>query len=279
MMNTWRMAMKLGNQGISLWPYFHEKSVAAITYYPVIDYNLSLYSKENRPKTWNELHPSQKGSLDCVAYEMKPGDIIYVKEGKTIVSKGKVLTSYFYDASGDIKDENGEIWPHRVYVKWDDSFPQIELLLGAEQTAVLKLDQERIGVIESKLFDVGWVENVQSMDTGCNELEEIYKEGNRFLVEQYINKRNIALIHRKKIQSDYSCEVCSFKFSEMYGDIGEKYIEAHHKNMITYGERDSTMSDISLLCANCHSMIHRKSPPYTISELKDAINSKRGYSE
>lgn len=274
-MNTWRMAMKLGNQGSSLWPYFHEIGVAAITYYPVINYDLSLYSKINRPENWSQLSASQKSSLDAVAYEMKPGDVIYVKEGKKIVSKGIVLTGYCYDRSGDILDDNDEYWPHRVHVKWDDSFPEIEILLGAEQNTVLRLTDDKIAKIENKLSEIDWIGNSQQVDGVSIELAGIFKEGARYLIEQYFNKRNASLIASKKSQSEYSCEVCSFKFSDMYGDIGAEYIEAHHKNAIANGERDSTLGDISLLCANCHSMIHRKTPPFTIGELRARIERNR----
>ncbi|QQS03223.1 MAG: HNH endonuclease [Fibrobacterota bacterium] len=274
-MNTWRMAMKLGNQGASLWPYFHEIGVAAITYYPVIRDDLSRYSKNNRPENWEKLEASQKGSLDHVAYGMKPGDVIYVKEGREIVSKGTVLTDYYHNTSGDILDDNDEMWPHRINVKWNDSFPRLGLLLGAEQTTVLKLSQERINAIESELSKFGWVDDLSHISVNQSELAQVFKEGSRFLTEQYFNKRNLELICRKKDQSEFICEICSFKFADLYGEIGEKYIEAHHTNMIANGERDSTLNDIALLCANCHSMVHRKTPPYTLNELKAIIETQR----
>ena len=58
---------------------------------------------------------SQKNSADMLysfAYEMKPGDIVFAKKGRsTIVGRGVVTSDYFYDG-------NHEIHPHLRKVKW-----------------------------------------------------------------------------------------------------------------------------------------------------------------
>jgi 5-methylcytosine-specific restriction protein A len=33
--------------------------------------------------------------------------------------------------------------------------------------------------------------------------------------------------------------------------------------------------DLVPLCANCHSMIHRHDPPFTVEELSEALKAKR----
>lgn len=64
-------------------------------------------------------------------------------------------------------------------------------------------------------------------------------------------------------------------FEEKYGKIGEKYIIAHHLKIIGGRQRSSKtkLEDISLVCANCHNMLHKKNPPYAISELKRMLLS------
>ncbi len=52
------------------------------------------------------------------------------------------------------------------------------------------------------------------------------------------------------------------------------YIECHHKTPIAqYGVRDTTMTDLALVCANCHRMLHTKFDGdfLSIDELKDKI--------
>jgi predicted HNH restriction endonuclease len=72
------------------------------------------------------------------------------------------------------------------------------------------------------------------------------------------------------------CDVCGFSFNAVYGEIGENYIEAHHLVPVSeMREGDETgIEDIALVCSNCHRMIHRKTPCYSIKGLKIAITDK-----
>jgi hypothetical protein len=63
----------------------------------------------------------------------------------------------------------------------------------------------------------------------------------------------------KATLSDPSCEACGMKFSEVYGDLGAGYIEAHHKVPVSaLADGDETkLSDLEALCANCHRVVHK----------------------
>lgn len=91
-------------------------------------------------------------------------------------------------------------------------------------------------------------------------------ERNRMVVSKAKNlawKRNPVL----------PCDVCGFSFSEVYGKRGEKFIEAHHRQPVAELEPGSRtrVKDISLLCANCHRIIHRGSHTLTIDELHQLL--------
>ena len=76
----------------------------------------------------------------------------------------------------------------------------------------------------------------------------------------------------------YTCAVCGFNFHEVYGDIGYHYIEVHHKmpvSMMTPDYPFDVDKDLVPLCSNCHSMAHRRCPPYTIDELKSFLKKNR----
>lgn len=78
----------------------------------------------------------------------------------------------------------------------------------------------------------------------------------------------------KAMYNALTCEVCSFDFSGTYGDLGDDYIEGHHKKPIgdMAPEGEATMvKDIALVCSNCHRMLHRSRPPLTTKELKERI--------
>ena len=92
-----------------------------------------------------------------------------------------------------------------------------------------------------------------------------------FASNLYFKYRNRDLIAAKKAKSDYTCEICNFNFMSFYGPVGEQFIEAHHLQPISEGSRVSTVDDIILVCSNCHSMIHKKTPPYRIEDIKSMI--------
>lgn len=98
---------------------------------------------------WAQLTATQNASLRRVAYEMKSGDVIYVKEGPKIVGKGFVTGPYTFDSKFRIVDPNGYAWPHQVPVDWLPDFPGARVLLGAEQLTVKRLSGADVQRIES----------------------------------------------------------------------------------------------------------------------------------
>ena len=260
------MSFKEGNQGNSLWEDCRKYGVAAITYYAVADIDLSKYSKMERPKNWNKLFPSQKNCLDKIAYEMMPNDIIYVKDGHYIVGKGIIKSKYFLDINKKIIDGNDIPWQHQVEVQWQDEFYPFEYQFSTQRFTIVEITGETL----TKLFaEEGKIELFN--DDFRKEENYGVKEGKKANKNCDVIIRNRKLIKEKKETSDYKCEVCNFSFKEKYGDIGLKFIEAHHKNMLSFGERITKLADIALLCSNCHSMIHKKNPPYKINELKSIL--------
>lgn len=72
----------------------------------------------------------------------------------------------------------------------------------------------------------------------------------------------------------YKCIVCGFDFEEKYGEIGKEVIEVHHiKPVSSLGQNYIVrpLEDLVPICSNCHTMIHKKNPPYTVDELRNMI--------
>jgi 5-methylcytosine-specific restriction enzyme A len=85
-------------------------------------------------------------------------------------------------------------------------------------------------------------------------------EGRRKLISHYAYERSGMLIKTKKSialqNNNIRCEVCDFDFSKIYG---EQYIECHHNiPMNTNYVRNTRLEELSLVCSNCHRMLHRK---------------------
>ncbi|MBZ0258475.1 hypothetical protein K8I31_20580, partial [bacterium] len=155
-MTTWRMSFRVGSRGYELWEVCYELSVAAITYNPLASTDLSKFPKLEPKNLWNKLSsPSQKSSLKRVAYEMKKGDIIFVKKGPEIVGRGIVQGSYFFDYNKKIIDPNGIPWTHQVPVKWDTDFIKIKKKLGQNQLfTVEKIKSEEVKLFQSELNSI-----------------------------------------------------------------------------------------------------------------------------
>ena len=104
-------------------------------------------------------------------------------------------------------------------------------------------------------------------------------EGNSVLAQHMRYERNSSFIQgiKKKALTEnkmLNCQICGFSFIEKYGQIGEGFIEAHHKNPLfeTKGKIKTKREDILLVCSNCHRMLHRGKPTLQIAELKESMN-------
>lgn len=85
-------------------------------------------------------------------------------------------------------------------------------------------------------------------------------------------ERNRKLAHRAKLVHGYTCKACGFDFQIKYGSIGREFIEAHHLTPLSElkGQRLTLdpQTDFTVLCSNCHRMIHRTSLVHSVEEFR-----------
>ncbi len=68
----------------------------------------------------------------------------------------------------------------------------------------------------------------------------------------------------------YSCKVCDFNFEKHYGHLGKNFIHVHHLIQVAIVGKTyevDPIKDLRPVCPNCHSMLHKQTPPLTIEEL------------
>lgn len=68
-----------------------------------------------------------------------------------------------------------------------------------------------------------------------------------------------------------TCAVCGFEFGIVYGPELEGLILVHHLELVSAGQRSRAVNpvrDMRPVCANCHLVIHRKTPPFTVAEVR-----------
>jgi predicted HNH restriction endonuclease len=138
-------------------------------------------------------------------------------------------------------------------------------------------DQTRLKIVANAIRQaivLPAADEADEMEDGVIEAEEgrlltrlhCRKERSRKLVEQ---KKLLALKKFGKLQ----CEACLFDFEKSYGPRGKGFIEAHHtKPVETLVEGSKTkLEDLTLLCANCHRMVHSARPWLSMAELKQLL--------
>ncbi len=74
-----------------------------------------------------------------------------------------------------------------------------------------------------------------------------------------------------------SCDVCEFDFEKAYGDLGAGFIEMHHTIPVSQltGNARTRITDLALVCSNCHRMLHRGPRLLSIDELR-LLRTQRG---
>ena len=67
-----------------------------------------------------------------------------------------------------------------------------------------------------------------------------------------------------------SCCICGFDFGQVYGKVVEGLIHVHHLRPLSeIGEEYQVdyKKDLRPICANCHAVVHRRVPAYSIEEV------------
>jgi 5-methylcytosine-specific restriction protein A len=71
----------------------------------------------------------------------------------------------------------------------------------------------------------------------------------------------------------FSCSVCTFNFESEFGaEIGGGFMQVHHLKPISVQGGTymvDPIEDLRPVCPNCHAMLHKSDPPFTIEELQE----------
>ena len=112
-------------------------------------------------------------------------------------------------------------------------------------------------------------EDIDVLDIGATEGLGVYvshlrRERNRTVID---SKKERVLAEHGRL----TCEVCGFDFAAIYGKLGDGYCEVHHKTPLASlsGTRVTALSDLAIVCSNCHRVLHRNTPMPSVSELKE----------
>lgn len=111
--------------------------------------------------------------------------------------------------------------------------------------------------------------------------DESYPEGKKLWKLHQQKERNQKAVKHKKEKmlaetGKLECEVCDFDFAQEYGVLGYGFAECHHRVPLAHlkTEHRVRISELAIVCANCHRMLHRK-PLHTPEELRRVVLGRR----
>ena len=73
-----------------------------------------------------------------------------------------------------------------------------------------------------------------------------------------------------------SCKACEINFESRYGSVAAGFIEVHHTTPVSVLEPGTVVDparDLVPLCPNCHAVVHRRDPPFSVDEVRDMVRS------
>lgn len=179
------------------------------------------------------------------------------------------------DATTDLKI-NGHSHDFRAPELWEVEWQRIELHIrkgmlpinagdAAADERIVRLWTSRMAAAVLAVLPLeGLDEDAPEPDfEGLPEGAKVRVEVNRY--ERDRRNRAAALaIH------GYACKACNTDMSARYGEAAIGLIEVHHVtpvSMLGPDYRINPSTDLIPLCPNCHSVAHRRCPPYSVVEI------------
>lgn len=117
----------------------------------------------------------------------------------------------------------------------------------------------------------------RSAESGPDEIVEmsgVYPEGTLRQVTVNQVERNPAARRRCLDHYGYACVACGMKLDERYGEAARDLIHVHHVRPLAgvVGPYNiDPVEDLRPVCPNCHAVIHRSVPPYTIEDVRKML--------
>jgi hypothetical protein len=216
-------------------------------------------------------------------------------EPKGILGAGRAVTAVYEDTHHDpIRRGSGEA---ALYVR-----AEFDRILDPQTEPILSLVSLRRG----RLARINWNTQVSgnSLDAVSAELERLWRahllevdhpDSSGEELSDCDSEQREALIHHRRREGKLrkpkieqvirdkarlACEVpgCGFDFFDVYGEIGREFAHVHELSALGVhdGQSEPELSELAIVCANCHAMIHRRGANRSLRELIAVPLTARG---
>jgi 5-methylcytosine-specific restriction enzyme A len=192
--------------------------------------------------------------------------------------------------NADFRNPQGVSMKLGNFLSIDPKYPGIGLHRGSKLDKQVwdefANDRKRLKIVANSIRKgSNWIAEskanyvIQEMDLDD---EDEFPEGKVLTKLHKYKERNQQVTRKKKKQilqesGKLECEVCGFDFVKIYGQLGYGFAECHHivpVSELTEGHK-TKLSDLAIVCANCHRMLHKARPLLVISELREMINQNK----
>lgn len=184
----------------------------------------------------------------------------------------------------NFRNPNGVYMKLCNFLRLDPSYTGAGLRAGSHRDEEVwnefAQDRSRLHTVSQSIRDTlqSTGEEAQSLRLVTNEDSEEAPEGSVLTKLHKIRERNREIIEKKKrktldVKGRLECEVCTFDFTETYGSLGNGFMECHHTTPISKLQpgQKTRLSDLALVCANCHRMLHRGPKWLSVEELRPLV--------
>lgn len=139
-------------------------------------------------------------------------------------------------------------------------------------------DRELLAATAAAILAAKGAVSPAEVDAEVPTSDEEFREGRLLTALHKRRERNSAAVRRKKASvlaatGGLACEACGFDFEAVYGKLGHGFAECHHTVPLSElaAAGSTRLSDLAIVCANCHRMIHQPRPVMSVEELRSLL--------
>lgn len=190
------------------------------------------------------------------------------------ISFAKVTKGYSYNERIIWPDD---IYPHRFKFQNEETLTNVLFIMEEMGEVLIKAALKSFhlkgDVALAQLEKLSVTEKIHYVNDSNYALEG----GASYKIHKKI-ERNKKIVESKKEDfikkhGGLFCEVCSFSFEDVYGTaLKRSSIECHHINPLAEsGLKETRLSDLILLCPNCHRVLHQHNPCLNVEKLVESM--------
>ena len=261
---------------------------------------MSVFLLNWNPKKWiisdeewtRQVELSSSGDMDWDEWStgnrtsgIRPGDILLlvrVDSDRGIVGSGTAASIAHKNLHWDKSRAKKNKLANYVSINWV-SLVEVENRLKTEillrefpQVAWNNLVASGVKVdykIDEKLVN-RWFQHIGLDRPKFPDEVSTYVEGTSTTVSVNRYERNPAARDECIAHFGAKCAVCGFVGKQTYGTSGEDLIHVHHLIELSSVAKEyvvNPIKDLIPVCPNCHAMIHRRKPAFSVAEIKKML--------